>query len=34
MAAARGMRTLKQDGLGLVRSGVTTTEEVLRVGGE
>lgn len=32
LAIARGMKTLKQDGLDLVRSGVTTIEEVFRLG--
>jgi general secretion pathway protein E len=31
MAVAKGMRTLQEDGLRLVRDGVTTLEEVLRV---
>jgi general secretion pathway protein E len=31
MAVARGMRLLRQDGIRLVRAGVTTAEEVLRV---
>ena len=31
VAAARGMRTLRDDGLRLVHAGVTTPEEVLRV---
>ena len=31
MAIAGGMRTLQQDGFRLVRDGVTTLEEVVRV---
>lgn len=31
LAVAKGMRTLQDDGLRLVRQGVTTLEEVLRV---
>jgi general secretion pathway protein E len=31
LAIAAGMRTLQEDGLRLVREGVTTLEEVLRV---
>ena len=31
MAIAKGMRTLLDDGLGLVREGTTTLGEVLRV---
>jgi type II secretory ATPase GspE/PulE/Tfp pilus assembly ATPase PilB-like protein len=31
MAIAKGMRTLQDDGLRLVRAGVTTLDEVLRV---
>ena len=31
MAIAKGMRTLQDDGLRLVRSGVTALDEVLRV---
>lgn len=31
LAISRGMRTLREDGLRLVRAGVTTPEEVLRV---
>jgi type II secretory ATPase GspE/PulE/Tfp pilus assembly ATPase PilB-like protein len=33
LAVTRGMKSLKQDGLELVRSGTTTIEEVLRAGG-
>jgi type II secretory ATPase GspE/PulE/Tfp pilus assembly ATPase PilB-like protein len=33
LAGAKGMKSLKQEGLALIRSGVTTTEEVLRAGG-
>ena len=33
LAAGKGMRRLKQEGFALIRSGVTTTEEVLRAGG-
>jgi len=33
LAVTKGMRTLQQDGLNLVRSGVATVEEVLRASG-
>ena len=33
LAVGKGMRTLKQEGLALVRAGVTTVEEVFRTGG-
>jgi type II secretory ATPase GspE/PulE/Tfp pilus assembly ATPase PilB-like protein len=33
IAIHRGMRTLRQDGVRLVRAGVTTPEEVLRACG-
>jgi general secretion pathway protein E len=31
LGLARGMRLLKEDGIRLIREGVTTPEEVLRV---
>jgi type II secretory ATPase GspE/PulE/Tfp pilus assembly ATPase PilB-like protein len=33
LAQTRGTRTIRQDGLRLIRSGVTTVDEVLRAGG-